>query len=118
MLGDNEWCTADDPCFSCEEQDHQLRHPALVDDCETCRLRSLQVSPAATPTKTRQIAPIGSKNLNSWERGVKCDERGVPYLRSNGDQISVKEYGEQRHAIDALIAEKHRSPAPQGATSG
>lgn len=99
----NEWCTADGPCFDCAELAHELEHPSMdVDGCRTCRLRSVQLSPAATPTKTRKFHPVGvPKGNNSWERPVVTDARGMPLLRADGEMIRTKEYAERRSSIEA-----------------
>lgn len=98
---DNEWCTADDPCFGCAELAHELEHPDMDDsDCPTCRLRSIQLSPAATPTKTRRFGKIGTKGNNSWERQVITDQRGMPILHADGNLIRSKEYAENRRSIE------------------
>lgn len=98
----NENCTADSRCFDCDEFDHELEHPSMdVDGCRTCKLRSVQLSPAATPTKTRKFHPVGvPKGNNSWERSVVTDSRGMPLLKANGEAIRSKEYAERRHEIE------------------
>lgn len=62
----------------------------------------MQLSPAATPTKTRKISPPGvSKSNNSWERQIVTDSRGMPLLRADGELIRTKEYGERRHEFES-----------------
>lgn len=100
---DNEFCTADDPCFSCAEATHAAAHPSMdVDGCPTCKLRSVQLSPAATPTKTRKFGEVGKpKGNNSWERGIVTDARNMPILKPDGELIRQKEYAENRRSIEA-----------------
>lgn len=72
------------------------------EDCPTCKLRSVQLSPAATPTKTRSFGEIGKpKGNNSWERQIVTDARGMPILHADGNLIRSKEYAERRHEIEA-----------------
>lgn len=71
-----------------------------VDGCPTCKLRSVQLSPAATPTKTRKYGPVGMKGNNAWERTVVTDRRGMPILHPDGNLIRTKEYAENRHSIE------------------
>jgi hypothetical protein len=72
-----------------------------IDGCPTCKLRSVQLSPAATPTKTRKFGPVGKpKGNNSWERAIVTDSRGMPILHADGNLIRSKEYAEKRHEVD------------------
>lgn len=103
ILGDNEWCSRRSPCFTCAQAAHDQAHPELRDDCETCRLRSVQLSPAATPSKTRRVQQ-GVKGGNEWERGIVTDGRGMPLL-DNGVPIGVKQYSEKRHQYESARRE-------------
>lgn len=70
-------------------------------ECPTCKLRSVQLSPAATPTKTRKYGEIGKpKGNNSWERQIITDGRGMPILKADGSLIRSPEYAEKRHSIE------------------
>lgn len=72
-----------------------------------CSLRSkgVQVSPAATPSRTRQLKK--PTDPPSWEAGIVTDKRPdgsqMPLLTSGGDVMRVKEYGENRRSIDAQV---------------
>lgn len=87
-----------------------------VDGCPTCKLRSVQLSPAATPTKTRKFGAVGvPKGNNSWERGIVTDARGMPILKPDGHLIRSKEYAERRHEIEdgrRQLANEVTAPAP------
>lgn len=76
-----------------------------VEGCPTCHHRSVQLSPAATPTKTKKFAPLGPKGNNSWERGILTDKRRdgteMPILKPDGNLIHTKEAAEQRSTIEA-----------------
>src|SRR5438477_11250561 len=74
---------------------------ADIRGCFPCKLRlwsyqHMQLSPAATPTKTRSFGPLGSKNRNSWERGIvtssRADGTEMPLLRADGELVRQKEY--------------------------
>lgn len=87
-----------------------------VDGCPTCKLRSVQLSPAATPTKTRKYGEVGKlKGNNSWERAIVSDARGMPILKPDGNLIRSAEYAEKRHEIEAgrrqLAQEKAPTPS-------
>lgn len=100
-FAENEYCTPDDPCFGCASLDHELQHPGLDEPgCEACKLRFVQLSPAATPTKTRRVAPIGNKGGNEWERAVVTDNRGMPILRADGSLIRSKDLAENRSLVE------------------
>jgi hypothetical protein len=73
-----------------------------VDGCPTCHHRSVQLSPAATPSKTRKFHPVGKpKGNNSWERQIITDRRGMPILKPDGQMIRSAEYAEKRTKIEA-----------------
>ncbi len=52
-------------------------------------LRSIQISPAANPTSRNNIPPRVPNN--SFERGNRLDERGLPYLDPGGSPLKMKE---------------------------
>lgn len=87
--------------------------------CFPCKLRGwsdggMQLSPAATPSKTRKVHPVGvPKGNNSWERQVVTDSRGMPLLRADGELIRSKEYGERRSVIEAARRQNANEPAPR-----
>lgn len=93
-----------EPCFDCatlNTLERVERGEATDADLEALRRQSVQLSPAATPSKDRKVRPLGKpKGDNSWERGIAVDGRGMPLLREDGRHIGVKEYGEQRHSIE------------------
>lgn len=75
---------------------HQGQHG---ESCFGCKVHSIQVSPSAMPSRRNNIAP--ARPMNSWERGVLKDERGLPVRRASGDVIGLHEYASDRHRIDA-----------------
>lgn len=78
--------------------DHR-RHQGQHVGCFGCKVLSVQVSPSAMPSRRNNIPP--ARPLNSWERGVVRDDRGLPVRRANGDVIGVHEYAAKRRQIDA-----------------
>lgn len=96
-------------CFACEEEIHDATCGGLDPDCLTCRYRSVRLSAAATPTKTRSAAAPHRPNA-SWETGVATDHRGVPYLKADGGYIGVKEFGERRHVYEDAIRRNRNAP--------
>src|SRR5215472_16144872 len=108
-FGSYDWaCTAESPCFQCEEAAHFDRHPDFDDpDCPTCRLRSIQLDPMTVkPESHNLVAPAG--NRNSWERGRALDHRGMPYLDENCNPIPVKRFAENRAKYEESIRRNHQ----------
>lgn len=106
VLGENEWCTAGDPCFTCAETAHQALHPnGDVDGCVQCHHQSIQLSPAATPTSRNSIAP--AKPRNSWEKGQALDRRGIPYVNKDGTPIGVKDFANNRSRYEETLRQQH-----------
>lgn len=87
--------------------------------CFPCKLRGwseggFQISPAATPNKTRKFHPVGvPKGENSYERPVVTDSRGMPLMKMNGDLIRQGEYASNRTRIEAARRQNHNAPPPQ-----
>lgn len=62
-------------------------------DCQACfviKLRSLQVTPSASPAARRHGTPR-MEFQNAWERGPVVDHRGVQILRADGNPLTRKE---------------------------
>lgn len=49
----------------------------------------LNIAPSATPSIKNNIPPRGSNN--SWEKGTRKDDRGVPYLDKNLEPVKMGE---------------------------
>ena len=56
-------------------------------DMET--LRSIQISPAVNPTSRNNVPPRTPNN--SFEKGNRLDERGLPFLDKSGSPLKMKE---------------------------
>lgn len=68
--------------------------------CFKCKIKTIQVSPSATPSRTRR-PQSEKKDGNSWEKGVVKDERGMPYLNPGTlEPMPIKTYVENRHKIE------------------
>lgn len=52
-------------------------------------LRSVHISYAVNPSRMNSIPP--SQPSNSFERGVRKDRRGLPYLDKDGQPLRMKE---------------------------
>lgn len=52
-------------------------------------IESVQISPSATPSRKNAIPPRTPNN--SFEKGVRKDERGVPYLDTDMSPVHFKE---------------------------
>lgn len=53
------------------------------------RLRSVRIAPSAMPTRKNSVPP--ARPNNSFEKGHRLDERGLPYLNSDGQPLKMKE---------------------------
>lgn len=81
--------------------DHRQHRGQHGESCFGCKVHSIQVSPSAMPSRRNSIAP--ARPMNSWERGVVRDDRGLPVRRENGDVIGLHEYSGNRHEIDQQL---------------
>lgn len=52
-------------------------------------IRSINISPSATPNRRNSIPPRTPNN--SFERGNRTDERGIAYLDRDGKPLKMKE---------------------------
>lgn len=80
-----------------------------------CRLRAkgMQLSPKATPTKTRRHK-YRPPSQPSWEAGVAGERRPdgsfMPYLDADRNEMGVKEYAERRRDVDAAVGRLKSDP--------
>lgn len=96
-------------CADCATIRHAAEHPETVEGCRVCKFATIQLSPTCFPSKPRRFGKPRDP-LNSWEKGIVKDARGVPLLKGVDQPISVKEYAEKRHSIEA-----RRTALAQGA---
>lgn len=93
-------------------------HDGQHTDCPPCfvvKLRSLQVTPSASPAARRHGAPRTELG-NAWERGPVTDHRGVQILKPDGNPLTRKELanrpahyrGQFRQAAALKAANTHR----------
>lgn len=70
-------------------------------DCFGCKIQNVNFDPRAMPSRRNRIPPKAKEPLNSWNRGVPRDSRGMPYL-DPGDlsPIGQKKFSENRSQID------------------
>lgn len=80
-------------------------------ECFRCHIQSIQISPAALPTRRNKIAPAAPR-YNSYEKGEPRDARGMPYLGSDMQPMSQKTFDANRRRIE----EAKRTPAPPTTT--
>lgn len=76
--------------------------------CLACKIKTIQVSPSATPSKTRR-PQTGPKEANSWEKGIPLDSRNMPLIKSDMSPVGQKEYSEKRSQIEAAKRQLHNS---------
>jgi hypothetical protein len=80
-------------------------HPT---DCFHCKLKTIQVSPKATPNRRRKNQ-TEKKDGNSWEKGIVRDGRGMPHLNPGTlEPMPIKTYVENRHKIEEAKREMLR----------
>ena len=69
-----------------------------------------QISPSSLPSRMNKIPP--RKADPAWERGIAGEHRRdgsfVPYLGSNGKQIGVKEFADNRSKYEGLLREREQ----------
>ncbi len=101
----NEW----GECVECFDARHAVAHAERDAECLTCRfVGTIQLSPKATPSR-RSPTPPRTPN-NSWEKGLARDSRGMPLIR-DGKPVTIKQYGEDRHRIDAALHRLENDPS-------
>lgn len=67
-------------------------------------LASVQIAPSAMPSRLNGIPP--RRPNNSFEKGNRLDDRGVPYLDKHGSPLKMKDpfrpsdYGRERITIN------------------
>lgn len=66
-------------------------------DCFGCKVKSIQISPSATPTRRNKIPPKVNRDSNAWERGIVRDSRNMPLLDKHLEPVGTKEYVHDRH---------------------
>lgn len=71
-----------------------------AEDCFGCKVKTIQLSPNATPSRRNHIPPKVNKESNAWHRGVVQDSRGMPLLNEKLAPVGLKEYSENRHKYD------------------
>lgn len=98
-------------CFECSEERHQALHPEPDDECLSCRLRSVQISPAATPSKRNpNNPPTWHEGRTTWEKGIATDSRNMPLLDAGLNPVPIKRYSENRHYIEEQRRRLHQDP--------
>lgn len=69
-------------------------------DCFTCKIKTIQVSPSATPNRRKHNQPV-KKDGNSWEKGVVKDSRNMTELLPGTlEPMPIKQYVEKRRTIE------------------
>lgn len=69
-------------------------------DCFRCKIRTVQVSPSATPSRRSKVNQKPNLGNNSWEKGIVRDGRGMPHLNPGTlEPMPIKTYVENRHEI-------------------
>jgi hypothetical protein len=76
--------------------------------CFKHKIRSIQWSPSATPSRRNNIEP--RRPNNSWEKGIATDNRGMPLLNPDGTHIGLQRLADKRPQIeDSLRRLKHEA---------
>lgn len=82
-------------------------------DCFTCKIKTVQVSPKATPSrrKANQKPNLGN---NFWEKGIVTDGRGMPHLNPGSlEPMPIKTYVENRSKIEEGKRKMQQSPSQE-----
>lgn len=64
------------------------------------RLHSIQIAPSATPSR-RNSAPPRTPN-NSFEKGKRLDERGIPFLNREAKPLLMKDHFDKSKYRDTV----------------
>lgn len=98
---------------SVESRERPPHDDSLGDGCGCfrCHCLSVSTSPYATPTRLNGKAAPRPPN-NVWERGIPTDQRGMPFLRQDGEFMGQKEFSERRHEIERSRRLLHNSTRP------
>ena len=87
------------------------KHFGQHEDCFGCKVQTVQVSPAATPTRTGAYRKPARTPDNSWEKGIPTDNRGMPTLLPG----TFDPAGEKFVAQNRRLIEESRRRFRQGA---
>ena len=72
-------------------------------------LQSPALTADATPNRGRNKIPPRRPN-NNWERGKAGEHRAdgsfVPYVKSDGDQIPIKEFADNRSKYEGMLRDR------------
>lgn len=72
-----------------------------------CRIKHVQVSAAALPTRRNNAAPKPANPV--WERGIVTQQRPdgsqMPYLDEKNNPIRVRQFQDRRHEFETRIKE-------------
>ena len=80
--------------------------------CFKCHIQGLTIGlPKDYPSRTWRKMKR-RETLNSWERGIPTDSRGMPWLDATGAPMGAKKVAENRHSI-AETARRRKNAAPQ-----
>lgn len=93
------------------------RHWGQHDDtCFACRVQSVRLSPAATPSRMNTVAPAEPKN--HWEQGIVTEPRPggfeMPVVKRDGSHIGVKEWANHRGRYDRSRDRARNDPQSLG----
>ena len=85
-------------------------------DCgeETAKriLQSPALTAAAAPSTKNKVPPPQANPV--WEKGISGERRRdgsfVPYLRSDGSRIGVKDFADNRKKYEGILREKKNKP--------
>lgn len=64
------------------------------------KIRSIQFSTQAMPSRRNNVPPKVNPDSNAWERGIVRDDRGMPLLDKDGLHVGLKEYATDRHKYE------------------
>jgi hypothetical protein len=80
---------------------HCLTKRRKGNSCRKCgrvdldALRSIRISYEVNPSRMNNVAPRSPNN--SFEKGIRKDERGIPYLDTNAKPLRMKESFNPKH---------------------
>ena len=101
----DEWIVRAEACEKCDRPARYNGKPCMEHKLEYYRISGAPGLPAnSKPNHSRDQSLHRPDQLNGWERGITTDDRGIPLISpTTGAPMRMKEYSENRHAVDARV---------------
>ncbi len=109
-----EWKVDAEACTDCERPTHHYGKPCFKHKMQYYQFSGAPGLPAnSKPKHTKPPEHRRPDQNNSWEAGIKKDDRGIPILTSTGSPMRMAEYSANRHEVDSKIKDLRASSPPK-----